>query len=58
MIDTAIGLECGCIYLTLCEVQSICSHIAVNSIVISRTPQESAGKVLNRKALYNMLIAS
>lgn len=45
VIDTAIGLGCGYIYLALCEVLSDYSQNVVNSIVISRTPQQTTGQV-------------
>ncbi len=38
--------------------QSNCSQFAVNSTVISRTPQEPAGKELNYKSMLNNVIAS
>jgi hypothetical protein len=38
--------------------KSDCSQFAVNSSVIYRTPQESAGKELSCKSLLDKLIAS
>ena len=52
ILQVRCGLGCGSVYF------NHCSQNVVNSSVISRTPQESAGNELSCKSMLNNVIAT